>query len=408
MAQGCFYFLDDSDEKTDEKIAGLYTQGAGPCVCIIVKNQDNSRIILAHVGDNNSLSNEKTGLKHWIDLVSNYGQENVQVEVHLGCGRGLGNANNCKLCYDDWFNRVKDVLQNQSINGRKLYKLCKANENNGAENNGEDAGNVIIKQPINNQDYNFTNETGIVLRKGYHLLKTIPEEPSSSKTKEEKQNNPTIKKLSKLQQFLLEKSLKINKNNISIKITKEQIINQNPEQEQTVVFDDTIGDKVHEQSHENMQENANIIQSQLDKKLNQLVQQHYQKYLILEKDNNGTFNKPVKISELLKKKADIKVPLTDQGKINEQNYKQKLEPKNFQQNPSYFFEIERYKINELKLFRELKKLNVLNREGERKLKRLELFKTQDDMNLAFKSGWGEYIKDRQSQTNLRRSNSCHL
>ena len=31
----------------------------------------------------------------------------------------------------------------------------------------------------------------------------------------------------------------------------------------------------------------------------------------------------------------------------------------------------------------------------RKLKRLELFKTQDDMNLAFKSGWGEYIKDKQ-------------
>ena len=90
-------------------------------------------MVLAHVGDNNSMSDDQTGLKHWIDLVSDHGQEKAQVEVHLGCGRGLGNADERKSCYDDWFNRVKDVLQNQSINGRKLYKLCKANENNGAD-----------------------------------------------------------------------------------------------------------------------------------------------------------------------------------------------------------------------------------------------------------------------------------
>ena len=93
----------------------MYTQGAGPCACIIVKNQDNSRLVLAHVGDNNSLSNEQTGLKHWIDLVSNHGQENVLVEVHLGCGRGLGNADERKSCYDDWFNRVKEVLTKKDL-----------------------------------------------------------------------------------------------------------------------------------------------------------------------------------------------------------------------------------------------------------------------------------------------------
>lgn len=417
VAQGCFCFLDDSDEKTDEKIAGLYTQGAGPCACIIVKNQDNSRIVLAHVGDNNDISDEKTGLKHWIDLVSNHGQENVQVEVHLGCGRKHGNAEKNESGYKDWFDRVKKVLQNQSIDGKKLYMLCKKNENNGAENMGEAARKVIIKQPIGNRNYNSENETGIVLRKGYHLLKIILEEPSYLNTKEKKQNNPTIKKLSKLQQFLLEKSLKINKNNISIKITKEQIINQNPEQEQTVVFDDTIGSIVHRKSRKNMKKNAITIQEQLDKKLNQLVQQHYQKYLKSEVIKISEVTKiseaikilePVEITGVIQKNADLKVPLTDQGEIDELNYERELGENDFQQHPKYFTQINRYQINELKLFQELGKSGKLNREGERKLKRLELFKTQDDMNLAFKSGWSEYIKDRQNQTSPQRSDSCHF
>ena len=412
VAQGCFYFLDDSDEKTDEKIAGLYTQGAGPCACIIVKNQDNTKMVLAHVGDNNSLSNEQTGLKHWIDLVSNHGQENVQVEVHLGCGRGgFGNAEKNESGYNDWFNRVKKVLQNQSIDGKKLYTLCKKNENNGAENTGEDVGKktgetarkhvlktveeiegeaaekVIIKQPIGNTNYNFINETGIILRKGYHL----------SRIKEEKSLNTNEKK----QYFKITREQNQN---------LEQAANQNPKQRPTVIFNDKIGDKIHAQSNVNMTTNAITIQDQLDKKLNQLVQQRYQKYLKSEaiKISEVTkiseaikISKPVEITEITQKNANLKVPLTDQGEIDELNYENELGESDFQQHPKYFTQVNRYQIDELKLFQELGKSGKLNREGERKLKRLELFKTHDDMNLAFKSGWRGYIENRQNQTRLK-------
>ena len=409
VAQGCFYFLDDSDEKTDEKIAGLYTQGASPCACIIITNQDNSKMVLAHVGDNNDISDEQTGLKHWIDLVSSHGQEKVQVEVHLGCGRGLG-----KSFYNDWFNRVKKVLQNQSIDGKKLYTLCKKNENNRAKNarknaekntgeatrknvlktieeiEGEAAEKVIIEQPIDDREYKFANETGIVLRKGYHL--------------------PTIER-AKIPKGILQNILKNNPHfkppvtnkNIISGITKEQEINQNQEQEQTVIFDDTIGNKVHERSKTNMKRNAGEIQKQFNDKLNQLVQQHYQKYLILKEEDNKASNH-VEIPETVKQNADIKVPLTDQGEINEHNYEPKLESDDFQQNPSYFSEIERYKIDKLKLFQGLKKSNLLNETGKDRLQYLMIlkkFRIKDDMNLNPKPSWSEYIENRENQTSLK-------
>ena len=104
--------------------------------------------------------------------------------------------------------------------------------------------------------------------------------------------------------------------------------------------------------------NAKTIQEQLDTKLTQLVQQHYKKYL---KSNND------KISEKNKEDADIKVPLTNQNIIDKYNYIQLLKEEDFQQHPKYFTEIERYKINELKLLQELKKSDVLNSEGEKRL-----------------------------------------
>ena len=85
VPQGCSYFLDTT---TDQQHIGLITQGCGHCVCIIVRNQDNSKMVLAHVDSGNDITDKKFGLPQWVKQCgSSSNNNNVIVEVHIGCGQ---------------------------------------------------------------------------------------------------------------------------------------------------------------------------------------------------------------------------------------------------------------------------------------------------------------------------------
>ena len=106
VPQGCSYFLDTTDSKENDpqqqQYIGLITQGCGPCACIIVRNRDNTKMVLAHVDSGNDITDEEFGLPKWVRQckgdVDNNNRDNdnnnngnnnddVIVEVHMGCGQ---------------------------------------------------------------------------------------------------------------------------------------------------------------------------------------------------------------------------------------------------------------------------------------------------------------------------------
>ena len=110
VPQGCSYFLDTTDSKENDQqqrqYMGLITQGCGPCACIIVRNKDNTKMVLAHVDSGNDITDEEFGLPKWVkqckgDIDNNNrdndnnnngnnngnNNNNVIVEVHIGCGQ---------------------------------------------------------------------------------------------------------------------------------------------------------------------------------------------------------------------------------------------------------------------------------------------------------------------------------
>ena len=80
VPQGCSYFLDTT---TDQQHIGLITQSCGPCACIIVRNRNNTKMVLAHVDSGNDITDEEFGLPKWVKQCGN--GNNVTVEVHMGC-----------------------------------------------------------------------------------------------------------------------------------------------------------------------------------------------------------------------------------------------------------------------------------------------------------------------------------
>ena len=149
VAQGCFCFL---DEKTDEKIAGSYTQEAGPCACIIVKNQDNSRIVLAHVDSGNDITDKEFALPQWVKQCggnnNNNNNNNVIVEVYIGYGQ-VG------VKVEDGTNR-----QEKAILGfeRTIQQLQ------------SELGFVY-----NGRDQSQDSKGGMILRNGYRMITDRPD-----------------------------------------------------------------------------------------------------------------------------------------------------------------------------------------------------------------------------------------
>lgn len=82
VPEGCSYFLDTT---VDQEHIGLITQGCNTCACIIVENQENTKMVLTHVDSGNNLTNTEFGLPKWIEQC---GGGVAQVKIHLGCAKG--------------------------------------------------------------------------------------------------------------------------------------------------------------------------------------------------------------------------------------------------------------------------------------------------------------------------------
>lgn len=83
VSQGCYAEI---TTETPEKIVGLFTDGMGPCVCLIVTNTDRSHFFLAHVDSYMNIADPDLGLPAWIRKIQKSpGDENIKVH----CGKGF-------------------------------------------------------------------------------------------------------------------------------------------------------------------------------------------------------------------------------------------------------------------------------------------------------------------------------
>lgn len=133
VPQGYSYFLDTEEDK--EHI-GLMTQNAGPCACIIVRNKENTKMVLSHVDSGNDIAIEEFGLSKWISQCGS----KVEIEVHLGC------AFSDRRGREEYEKQIKQIVESIKENGKNIA--------------------IVFNKEIDSQG-------GIILKNGYKIVEDI-------------------------------------------------------------------------------------------------------------------------------------------------------------------------------------------------------------------------------------------
>lgn len=287
VPQGCSYFLDTTNND-QQHIVGLITQSCGPCVCIIVRNRDNTKMVLAHVDSGNDITDEEFGLPKWVRQCGD--GNNVTVEVHMGCG------------YNPNVDRDRITTDINSI-GNEL---------------GLNENQIMI-----NQDRNSFG--GMILRNGYNLV--------IDKTKSIRRKlNPNYRR---------------NVDQISERWINEEItvncykILQNPERKEDriilneqISFDENMTDKVFKK-----------IQQQIPEHIDNILKHTNHNIATHIKDTLNLQNK-TKIDSKFCHEHNIKVPLISLNEINRFENGLTEEFKNRINDQPYIKDIEHYKEEE--------------------------------------------------------------
>ena len=115
VSQGCYAEI---TTETPENIIGLFTDGMGPCVCLIVTNTDRSHFFLAHVDSYMNIADPNLGLPAWIRKIQK-SSDGENIEIH--CGKGY-QVDTFKIDYEALINKIlKANNMQQLLNCVQMY-----------------------------------------------------------------------------------------------------------------------------------------------------------------------------------------------------------------------------------------------------------------------------------------------
>lgn len=117
VSQGCYAEI---TTETPENIIGLFTDGMGPCVCLIVTNTDRSHFFLAHVDSYMNIADPDLGLPAWIRKIQK-SPDDKNIEIH--CGKGY-QVDTFKIDYGALINKIlKANNMQQLLNRVQMYDV---------------------------------------------------------------------------------------------------------------------------------------------------------------------------------------------------------------------------------------------------------------------------------------------
>ena len=338
VPQGCSYFLDTTDSKENDpqqqrQYIGLITQGCGPCACIIVRNQDNTKMVLAHVDSSNDIINEEFGLPKWVrqckgDIDNNNRDNNngnnnddVIVEVHIGCGQvgikkedGTGRQEQAILGFERTIQQLRNRL-NFTYDGR---------------------------------DRSPGSQGGMILRNGYSIV--------IDKTKSIRRKlNPNYRRnVGQISERWINEETTVNCYKILRNPKRKEnriILNEQ------ISFDENMTDQL---VPTQQRINAGTIQTEISKQIKQTCLKQFQKYI-----NQQLFD------ERIQKGEDIVGAITENitGLIRFDEIKEELDNQGYDfKNSPFKFNIH---INEYNLLKNLNSKNCLNNLGLLQLERYQ-------------------------------------
>ena len=323
VPQGCSYFLDTTNND-QQHIVGLITQSCGPCVCIIVRNRDNTKMVLAHVDSGNDITDEEFGLPKWVRQCGD--GNNVTVEVHMGCGQmKIKGQNNPKEFEPAIFGFERTIQQLQD----RLHFV------------------------YNGHDQSPHSQGGMILRNEYSMV--IDEIKST-----QRQLNPNYRRnVDQISERWINEEITVN----CYKILHKSVIKPTIKNGRRIILNEQIS------FDENMTvqlvptqqgDNADKIQTEISKQIKKTCLEQFQEYI-----NQQSFN------ERIQKGEDIVGAVTEnitglirfdeiKGELDKQGY-------DFKKNPFKF----NIHINEYNLLKNLNSKNCLNNLGLLQLKRYQ-------------------------------------